>query len=531
MRRLSQVQYVNALQDVVARALPSEGASLAAAVPSLVAAALYPNDAYINPTGSPHGGFFRVDQAVQQAHIDGSYAVAVRLASELTSSSARMTQLVGACATDASTTNDTDCLADFIQRLGRQVHRRPLASADIEFYRALAGGSVSQSAIARVVGVMLAAPEFLYVVETGQSTVLQQGRLLLTAHELATRLALHFWNTIPDAELAGAADSGALLTPATYQAQVARLAADPRAERTVREFFSQWFELQSTPSFDSRLGDPLYRTIAGSFTPTAATRQNAIDEIGDLVTHLYRGDRPVLEVLTDNRNFARSTDIASLYGVAPWNGTAAPQAMQNRNLITRIAFLASGISNTRPILKGARIRQQLLCVKLPPPPPDAMNVSVEFSPTLTTREAVERLTEQPGTSCAACHTKLINPLGFITENYDPFGRARSAQQLFDATGRPTITKAVRTDAVIGVPLTDSRVANNAVDAVSQIAASGEFESCFARQYFRFTFGRAERQFDQYVIDQLTFAARTGQPLQKVMQAVALRPEFQMRMSR
>ncbi len=531
MRRLSQAQYVNALQDIVTRALPTEGATVAATVPSVVAAALYPADAYVNPIGGPHGGYFRADQAVQQAHIDGSYAVAVKLAADLTASTARVSQLVGACATDGNTANDAACLSDFIQRFGRQVLRRPLSAADLDFYRTLAGNSVAPTSIARAVGVMLAAPEFLYVIETGQSTVLQQGRLLLTAQELATRLALHFWNTVPDAELTAAADSGALLIPATYQAQVARLAADPRAERTVREFFAQWFELQITPSFDSRLSDPVYRTIAGSFTPTAATRQNAIDEIGDLVAFLYRGNRPLIEVLTDNRNFARSADIASLYGVAPWNGSSTPQAIPNRSLITRIALLASGISNTRPILKGARIRQQLLCVQLPPPPPDAMNVVVEFSPTLTTRESVERLTEQPGTSCASCHTKLINPLGFITENFDPFGRARAAQQLFDAMGRPTVSKAVRTDAVIGVPLADNRSVAGATEAVNVMATSGEFESCFARQYFRYAFGRREQAFDQYVIDQLTFAARTGQPLQQVMQAVALRPEFQMRMSR
>ncbi len=530
MRRLSGVQYQTVLEDLVARSLPLTGAETIASLPRMLESALYPVDALKNPVGNGHGGFRRVDQSLQQAHVDGSYAVALALSAQMTATSARMTELVGSCATDGDASNDKACLESFVGRFGRVAFRRPLSMSEVSLFVDVGSVSLTPAAVARIIGLMLCAPEFLYVVELGGPAPPMASRIALTAHELATRLSLHFWNTLPDNELSTAADNQSLLDESQYQAQVARLARDQRAERTLREFFSQWFELERTPSLDSRLSDPVYRSVAGTFVPTAQTKQHVVDEIDDLVTYLYRQGRPVSDVLTDGHAVSRTADVAELYGVAPWDGSSTPASLQNRNLITRLAFLASGVSNTRPILKGARIRSQLLCQPLPPPPPEAMNVTVEFSPTLTTRDAVEKLTEQNGTSCASCHKTLVNPLGFITENFDAFGRVREAQQLFDSSGAPSLLKPVNTSVVLGIPTAGAGTVKDANEGVKVLADTGLFEWCFARQYFRFAFGRKEQEFDQYVVDQLQFAARTGQPLAQVVAAVALRPEFRMRIS-
>ena len=53
-----------------------------------------------------HGSYRRLDQSLQQIHVDATYDVAVALGAALTTS-ARLGTVVGACATDTSTSNDS----------------------------------------------------------------------------------------------------------------------------------------------------------------------------------------------------------------------------------------------------------------------------------------------------------------------------------------------------------------------------------------------------------------------------------------
>lgn len=528
MRRLSATQYGNALQALARRALPKDGDEVASSILALLRQAVYPPDALKDLEGARHGGISRTDQAMQQVHVDASYAIALALARDLTASEERLVQLLGPCRNGG---NAETCLTSFIERFGRLVLRRPLDSSDVDFYRSIADPTPGDATgIANVIALLLTAPEFLYQLEIGVPTDVS-GRTKLTAHEVAARLALHFWDSVPDEELERVADDGSLANDEVYAAEVARLVGDSRADSVVRAFFSEWFRLQDTPELQARLGDATYRAVAGSFMPTADTREELNLELADLVNLIYREGGTLKDVLLDNRNVARAPGVASLYGLAAWDGTSAPVAMPGRNLITRIAFLASGLTHTSPIMKGVRSMNGLLCQSLPPPPPAAMNVVVELSPDLTTREVVEGLTQQPGSSCRGCHEAIINPLGFVTEGFDPFGRLRSAEQLFDKDGNPTLARPVRTDGVIHLTAGDPGNAANADDAVGMIAASGLFEACFARTYFRFVFGRKEQDFDTHVLSQLAYDAAQGKGLPSVMQAVALRPEFRLRMSR
>lgn len=531
MRRLSQQQYANVLADIVLSSLSASGKTLVTQLPGIINQAVYPADSLKNLDGGQHGGLYRTDQVVQQPHIDAGYAIAAKLAAEMTSGP-RLGELVGTCATDTDVANDDACLRTFITRFGRLVLRRPLQATEVDHYRGAALPPLMQpDNVALIVALLFSAPDFLYVVETGApSTKPDAGRIELTVHEVATRLSLHFWDRGPDEELAALADSKKLLDPDVYKAQVARLSADERAAAPLRDFFAQWFRLQETPEFQTRLGDATYRALAGSFTPTADTRKHVNDEIGDLVSYLYRNGGSLKDVLTDKRAFARAADVATLYGVSPWDGKSMPAPMEGRNLLGRVAFVASGLPNTRPVMKGVRIRNALLCQPLPPPPPAAMNVVVELAPDLTTREVIEKLTESPGSSCASCHKTLINPLGFISENFDSFGRARKVQQLFDDGAKPTVQKPVKSEGVVSILPGDKRQAAGIEETAALILESGQFERCFAQQYFRFTFGRKEYDFDRHVLAQLAYSANQGQPLMQVLQQVALRPEFQMRLA-
>jgi hypothetical protein len=321
LRRLSATQYLNTLRDLALRANPVEGTQVANELPALTAA--YPRDALVNASGEKHGGFHRLDQTIQQAQVEAAFNVAFAVATEMTRN-ARIGQMLGACATDSVTTNDDACLRTWIRSFARMALRRPLTDAEVETYRAAAGGTpLATTSVASVITLMLGSPQFMYFVEHGQPTVLEP-RAPLTAHELATRLSYHFWQSMPDAELSALADSGALTNTDTWRAQVARLTADARTERTAREFFSQWFRLHELEELDSRVGEPNFDLLRGSYLPTRDTRENAIAEVEDLVSWQLRNNGTLQSVLTSRQNFARTADLAALYGSPPWNGTATP---------------------------------------------------------------------------------------------------------------------------------------------------------------------------------------------------------------
>jgi len=184
------------------------------------------------------------------------------------------------------------------------------------------------------------------------------------------------------------------------------------------------------------------------------------------------------------------------------------------------------------------IREALLCDTLPPVPAVAMNASVQMSPTATTREQTEALTETPGFEydggpprpCPTCHATMINPLGFATENFDSLGRTRTAELLFDAFGNIVGQKAVNTVSVPQVILDGQhlQVSQGAGDLTQMMIASGLVSACFAQSYFEYAFGRiftiTSPAPDQAVVQALTAQTHTG-TMKSVFESIVSQPAF------
>lgn len=529
LTRMSQRQYLNTVRDVLRAAVPASATTVMTVVQPLVDK--YPADRLVGPGSERHGGFFRLDQAVQQSHVDAAYDAAVAIGKELTSTTARRTELVGACATDTNTANDAQCLTDFVTKFGSLTQRHPLDAADVDFYKSAALATpVDPAALADVVALLLSAPGFLYHLESGTTAVLGDT-YALDAYEVASRLSFHFWQTAPDAPLLAAASSGALLTDSVYRTQARRLYDDPRSDAAIDEFFAQWFRLEELGPLDARVGDPVFDAFAGPNVPKATLRQQMMDEILDLTRLAARSNAPLSQVLTSRKALAKTDDLAALYGDSPWvSGAPADQRQSERSgLLTRAAFLATGSASTRPVMKGFRIRNALLCESIPAPPANAAATPPELAPDLTTREVVEKLTQQPGTNCAGCHTTLLNPTGFATENFDALGRLRAAQPLFSATGAPLGTRPIDTSTVPRIVAGDASVASGSSEVTRLLVQSGKFETCFSRQYFRFAFGREEDTVkDGCVLRALDQAARAGTSLADLWLQATLEPAFKQR---
>jgi hypothetical protein len=535
LRRLTMSQYRNTVADFVAFATGS--ATETSAVLSEVEAALgrLPTDRREPTSEDLHGSYRRLDQSLQQLHVDGYYDLGIAVGAALTQP-ARLASVAGACATDQDAGNDAVCLSEMIARLGQRALRRPLDADELTFYENVYGADKTSdpAAYADVIGVLLNAPQMVYFVEHGGSEVSgKPGVFTLSGYELASRLSYQLWQSAPDAELLSRAADGSLLEAQTYRAQVERLLADPRARGALDEFFADWAKVEELPALDAKNSDPVFKAFAGTQLPSANLRQDMIDDVVGLLGY-YTWQKPsgVATLFQSESSFARSSELASLYGVPAWDGSGEPPAFpagQRPGLLTRALFLATGSPNTRPIMKGLFIRKYILCDTIPPPPPGANAKPPELEPGMTTRETVEALTEMPGTVCAGCHRALLNPLGFATENFDALGRFRTEQQFFDAQGNPTGSKPVDTSGVPAVMGGAETPAAGPSDLMQQIVASGKVEACLSRNFFRYTFARWEDlASDGCALESMRSALQNGGSVVDLVMAATLDGTFRER---
>ncbi len=116
---------------------------------------------------------------------------------------------------------------------------------------------------------MLASPHFVFRFERVPPNVAPGHNYNISDVELASRLSFFLWGTIPDGQLLAAATARKLSDPATLNAQVRRMLADPRAEALATRFAAQWLRLQDLdlvhpdpfwfPDFDQQLADAMRR--------------------------------------------------------------------------------------------------------------------------------------------------------------------------------------------------------------------------------------------------------------------------------
>jgi len=136
LRRLTMTQYESSLGDLVRSAVGD--ASLSNRVLGSLASALseLPADRREPVAQDLHGSYRRLDQTLQQIHVDAVYDVAVAAGAALTAPDV-IGRVVGSCATDDDPSNDPACLEDFVRRFGPRALRRPLNADDVAFYESV----------------------------------------------------------------------------------------------------------------------------------------------------------------------------------------------------------------------------------------------------------------------------------------------------------------------------------------------------------------------------------------------------------
>ncbi|MEM9727720.1 MAG: DUF1592 domain-containing protein [Myxococcota bacterium] len=480
--------------------------------------------------------FSRMSQNVTELHVRGYFDVAVTVANAIVQDNLRRQAIFGPCV-DEPSDDHRDCVSEFVEDFGLWTARRPLSDEEQAFYvdTVFADDGRDYEATPEALGdllvAMLSSPNFIYFV-WDRGPEVESGVFELSPYELASRLSFHFWSAMPDEELFDAAADGSLLTEVGYRQQVERMYADPRADATFERFFYEWLALYKT-------GDP-YGGVAGS-DPQKLAFIEGTDVSPELRDHMiaeavamgeyYRAHGHFDDLFTSNLSFARTDDLAAIYGVPVWEEGADPvpfPTAERIGVLGRGALLTAATVYTHPILRGVRIRENFLCDELGDPPADVNGAPDAVSALTTTRERTEALTSPGG--CNGCH-QLINGLGFPLEAFDALGRHRTDEMIIDIEGAvTTIPLDLETTPLIE-GATDTTVVSGPVELVDELLDSGKLQRCFATHYVRFALGfEADPAFggDRGTVDALAYELEAGATLTEFFREIAFLPAFRQR---
>ncbi len=456
MRRLNRFEYSNTLQDLLGENLR------------------FGNQLPSEEVGNGFGNEAR-SMSVSSLLAEQYGEVADEVANRTVGDDARWNSL-HSCVASVSAGSESSCSTRLIERLLTRSFRRPATTAEQSVY-----GTLYQSmrekrdfkaAIEAVISAVLQAPEFLYRVEFGSNDV-ASGKLKPTAYEMASRLSYFLWGSMPDDALFKTAEAGGLSTADSVLREAQRMLDDGKSRRMVEYFFDSFLPISGLSNLerDSELF-PTFSAEVGALMRT---------EVHTLVQHvIFDGPGDWTSVLTAPYSFMDGK-LASFYGVEGVSGDRFRKVDVDTNqrlgLLTRAGIMAGTIhsSKTNPVVRGANIVKQMLCIDIPLPTGDVADLITPPDPGsgATARDRFSRHSSDP--VCQNCH-KLMDPVGLVFEQFDPVGLFRTHENntLIDTHGE--------------LPGSGVQVAN-AVEMVQAIADDPRTYQCFAYNWANFAYGK------------------------------------------
>ncbi len=302
----------------------------------------------------------------------------------------------------------------------RRVWRRPVAAQELDQFMGLYAKyrpsfETLEEAMVEVLATALATPEFLYVIQRA-ATEETKAPAKITDLELASRLALFLWSSLPDEELLKLAEQNKLREPATLTAQVNRMLTDPRARRFSQNFVEQWLGLEGLNSV-THVTDTSLRE---------AMQEEPIAFFQEVLTHnLSVMDFIHSDYALVNERLAAHYHIPKVFGPHFRKVSITPQTNRG-GLLTGAAVLTmnSDGKDSHPLKRGIWMLKRILHDPPPPPPPNVPEVDLT-DPEILKMTLKERIANHRNkAACNSCHSR-IDPWGIAFENYDAFGAFRT----------------------------------------------------------------------------------------------------------
>ena len=315
---------------------------------------------------------------------------------------------------------------EVLSRFLKRVWRRPVTSAEVDPFMALfakyrPGFPSFDEAMVEVLATALATPEFLYLTQRETKSAAKISEL-----ELASRLAVFLWSSIPDDALLELAEHGKLRESEVLAAQVKRMVADPRSRRFSQHFVEQWLGLERMNSVthvtDSALREAMEEEPKAFFEEVLSHNHSIMDFI--------HSDYAMV-----NEPLATHYRIPKVYGPQFRKVPVTPQSNRDGLLTSAVIMtMNSDGKDSHPLKRGVWMLKRILDDPPPPPPPDVPEVDLT-NPEILNMTVKERIADHRNKpACISCHAK-IDPWGIAFENYDALGayRTQIKNQPVDAT--------------------------------------------------------------------------------------------------
>jgi mono/diheme cytochrome c family protein len=302
--------------------------------------------------------------------------------------------------------------------------RRPVNAEEIEqkiglFHAMRASCDTFEEAMVETLATVLSAPDFLYLVrdDVAGSSGKLSGPTRLSEYELATRLSMFLWSSMPDHRLLTLADRGELSRSEVLAGEVRRMLADSRSGRFAKHFVHQWLDLQLLDFLKpGKSLDPLVKE---------AMQQEPILYFQEMLRH----NESVLNFIHADYTMANER-LALHYGLPEVFGNhfrrVSLDADHKRGgLLTQAGLLAMNSSgeDSHPLKRGIWMLESILNDPPPPPPPAVPEIDLA-DPEIAKMSLKERIEDHRNhAACMSCHAK-IDPWGIAFENYDAQGRWR-----------------------------------------------------------------------------------------------------------
>ncbi len=461
LRPLTRVEYNNTVLDLL-----GDTANAADNFPSESAAST---------------GFAQV-QKVDEVNVGLYYDAADALAGRTVT---RMPSIFGC---DPTGSAEYDCIASFVSTFGRRAYRRPITAVEIEeylaFYKNELRGTLKLSAAEAskaLITAFLQSPYFLYRWENGWDVRRAGSGLRLNAFHLASQLSYFLWASMPDEELMKAAERGELDTPKQIEAQLRRMLAHAKAERSMASFAEQWMGV-------SALSGTL-RSQSG-WDPTLARAM--IVEIQRFVSDtMLKGDGK-LSTLFSSQQTTVGGPLAALYGVgdkaAPSRSVTLPKT-ERSGILTLAGVMAAHAdeNESSPILRGKFVREHIMCDPIPPPPGGVP----DLAPPKAGLSKKDRFAMHRTGTCSGCHA-LMDPIGFGFEHYDNVGKFRMTDNNAPVDSSGTVSNLDGMDETFA----------SALELTGFLAKSPQVAECLMRQFFRFGLSKKEGDSDEQTLSEI-----------------------------
>ncbi len=376
---------------------------------------------------------------------------------------------------------------------------------------------------------ILLRPEVMYRIELPAT---EGPRAILPPAALARAVSFALTDSEPDEPLRKAASAGELASAADVRVQVERILRDRKIPKTrVLRFFQEYFGYKSAMDiFKDETTLAEYGIPRDGWVPN-----HFIADADHLIQWILEGDKNVLhELLTTNKTFLLTAELRgkkvqpggfkgrglqstlAIYGVSISGEQWSPNkpfdlpAEQRMGILTHPSWLAAHSTNfdNHTIDRGRWIRERLLGGRIPEIP-ITVDATLPDEPHQPLRERM-RVTKVE--YCWQCH-KFMDPLGMPFEQFDHFGRFRTAELIVDKQATEMKGKQgklgtrVMTTAPLDITGTIEASGDATLDGpvkgprelIDKLAKSERVEQVFVRHVFRYFLGRNETLSDGPVL--------------------------------